>query len=683
MYRIFKKLDVFVKVYPYLSLIRCLVHYILDSCSMYYFHNMSMILCGHTFLKREVFMQHMLRMGIDVGSTTVKVVLLDEHDNYLYKKYIRHYANILDTVYTLLQEAQVGHENDQVHVCITGSGGMAMAEKVRIPFVQEVIAETRAVKALYPETDVIIELGGEDAKVTYLGQTAEHRMNGSCAGGTGAFIDQMATLLQTDASGLNQLAMNADTIYPIAARCGVFAKTDVQALLNQGASHENIAKSVFQAIVNQTIAGLACGHKIEGNVAFLGGPLTFLSELRQCFCDTLELDEAHRIIPENGELFIALGAALMKEDCREITVGQLTKEIGALIGIPMEATDRVEPLFKNEQELEEFRARHAKAVTPKANIEDAQGPCYLGIDAGSTTLKVVLINSNKEIIFSHYGPNHGKPLEKSREMIEKIYELLPKGAYIAHSGVTGYGEAFLKRALGIDIGEVETMAHYRAARYFCPDVSFILDIGGQDMKCCKVRDGYIEDIVLNEACSSGCGSFIDTFASGLRIPIDQFAKEGLLASLPIDLGSRCTVFMNSKVKQAQKEGATVQDIAAGLAYSVIKNALYKVLKVKDPKELGDHIVVQGGTFYNESVLRAFEKLMGVEVIRPDVSGLMGAYGMALLAAETAEELQKEKVLCSIVMVLTPYKYLRQCAIVDFAPITVCLPSMLSLMVVLT
>ena len=585
-------------------------------------------------------MQHMLRMGIDVGSTTVKVVLLDEHDNYLYKKYIRHYANILDTVYTLLQEAQVGHEDALVHVCITGSGGMAMAEKVRIPFVQEVIAETRAVKALYPETDVIIELGGEDAKVTYLGQTAEHRMNGSCAGGTGAFIDQMATLLQTDASGLNQLAMNADTIYPIAARCGVFAKTDVQALLNQGASHENIAKSVFQAIVNQTIAGLACGHKIEGNVAFLGGPLTFLSELRQCFCDTLELDEAHRIIPENGELFIALGAALMKDECREITVGQLTKEIGALIGIPMEATDRVDPLFKNEQELEEFRARHAKAVTPKANIEDAQGPCYLGIDAGSTTLKVVLINSNKEIIFSHYGPNHGKPLEKSREIIEKIYELLPKGAYIAHSGVTGYGEAFLKRALGIDIGEVETMAHYRAARFFCPDVSFILDIGGQDMKCCKVRDGYIEDIVLNEACSSGCGSFIDTFASGLRIPIDQFAKEGLLAPMPIDLGSRCTVFMNSKVKQAQKEGATVQDIAAGLAYSVIKNALYKVLKVKDPKELGDHIVVQGGTFYNESVLRAFEKLMGVEVIRPDVSGLMGAYGMALLAAETAEELQK-------------------------------------------
>ena len=586
-------------------------------------------------------MQKSLRMGIDVGSTTVKVVLLDEQDNYLYKKYIRHYANILDTVHTLLQEAQVGYEDAKVHVAITGSGGMAMADKVCIPFVQEVIAETKAIKALYPQTDVIIELGGEDAKVTYLGRTAEHRMNGSCAGGTGAFIDQMATLLQTDASGLNQLAMNSDTIYPIAARCGVFAKTDVQALLNQGASHENIAKSVFQAIVNQTIAGLACGHKIEGNVAFLGGPLTFLSELRQCFCDTLELDEAHRIIPENGELFIALGAALMNDECRDITVGELTKEIGVLIGVPMEATDRVDPLFKNEEELEAFRARHAKAVTPKGDIKDAEGPCYLGIDAGSTTLKVVLINSKNEIIFSHYGPNHGKPLEKSQELIEKIYSLLPKGAYIAHSGVTGYGEAFLKRALGIDIGEVETIAHYRAAQFFCPDVSFILDIGGQDMKCTKVRDGYIEDIVLNEACSSGCGSFIDTFATSLRLPIEQFAKEGLLAPMPIDLGSRCTVFMNSKVKQAQKEGATVPDIAAGLAYSVIKNALYKVLKVKDPKELGDHIVVQGGTFYNEAVLRAFEKLMGVEVIRPDVSGLMGAYGMALLASEAAEELQNQ------------------------------------------
>ena len=586
-------------------------------------------------------MQKSLRMGIDVGSTTVKVVLLDQQDNYLYKKYIRHYANILDTVYILLQEAQVGYENENVHVAITGSGGMAMADKVRIPFVQEVIAETKAIKALYPQTDVIIELGGEDAKVTYLGRTAEHRMNGSCAGGTGAFIDQMATLLQTDASGLNTLAMNADTMYPIAARCGVFAKTDVQALLNQGASHENIAKSVFQAIVNQTIAGLACGHKIEGNVAFLGGPLTFLSELRQCFCDTLALDEEHRIIPENGELFIALGAALMNDECRQITVGELTNEIGALIGIPMEATDRVDPLFKNEDELNEFRNRHAKAVTPKADIKEAVGPCYLGIDAGSTTLKVVLINANNEIIFSHYGPNHGKPLEKSQELIEQIYGLLPKGAYIAHSGVTGYGEAFLKRALGIDIGEVETIAHYRAAQFFCPDVSFILDIGGQDMKCTKVRNGYIEDIVLNEACSSGCGSFIDTFATSLRLPIEQFAKEGLLAPMPIDLGSRCTVFMNSKVKQAQKEGATVPDIAAGLAYSVIKNALYKVLKVKDPKDLGDHIVVQGGTFYNEAVLRAFEKLMGVEVIRPDVSGLMGAYGMALLASEAAEELQNQ------------------------------------------
>lgn len=582
-------------------------------------------------------MKPILRMGIDVGSTTVKVVLMNEHNQYLYKQYIRHYANILDTVHTLLKEAQVGREDAMVQVAITGSGGMAMAEKVHIPFVQEVIAETKAIKALYPQTDVIIELGGEDAKVTYLGQTAEHRMNGSCAGGTGAFIDQMATLLQTDASGLNALANNADAIYPIAARCGVFAKTDVQALLNQGASHENIAKSVFQAIVNQTIAGLACGHKIEGNVAFLGGPLTFLPQLRQCFCDTLELDEAHRIIPDNGELFIAIGAAFMSGSCRDITMGELTAEIGDLLGLPMEATDRIEPLFNSEEELTEFRDRHNRAVTPKAAIEETVGPCYLGIDAGSTTLKVVLINSKGEIIFFHYGPNHGKPLEKSKELIEHIYSLLPKEAYIAHSGVTGYGEAFLKRALGIDIGEVETIAHYRAAQFFCPDVSFILDIGGQDMKCTKVRDGYIEDIVLNEACSSGCGSFIDTFATSLRLPIDQFAKEGLLAPMPIDLGSRCTVFMNSKVKQAQKEGATVPDIAAGLAYSVIKNALYKVLKVKAPKELGEHVVVQGGTFYNESVLRAFEKLMGIEVIRPDISGLMGAYGMALLASETAED----------------------------------------------
>ena len=583
-------------------------------------------------------MQGLLRMGIDVGSTTVKVVLIDEQEQFIYKKYIRHYANILDTVHTLLKEAQEGYEECPVHVAITGSGGMAMADKINIPFVQEVIAETRAIKNLYPQTDVIIELGGEDAKVTYLGQTAEHRMNGSCAGGTGAFIDQMATLLQTDASGLNELASHADTLYPIAARCGVFAKTDVQALLNQGASHENIGKSVFQAIVNQTIAGLACGHKIEGYVAFLGGPLTFLPELRQCFIDTLKIDETHAIIPGNGELFIALGAALMKEDCRHITVGELTEQIGGLIGMPMEATDRVEPLFKTDFDLELFRARHNKAVTPKGKMEDAVGPCYLGIDAGSTTLKVVLINANKEIIFSHYGPNHGKPLEKSQEIIAQIYKALPNAAYIAQSGVTGYGEAFLKRALGIDLGEVETMAHYRAARFFCPDVSFILDIGGQDMKCCKVRDGYIEDIVLNEACSSGCGSFLDTFATSLGLPIAEFAKEGLRAPLPIDLGSRCTVFMNSKVKQAQKEGATVPDIAAGLAYSVIKNALYKVLKVKDPKELGDHIVVQGGTFYNESVLRAFEQLLGVEVIRPDTAGLMGAYGMALLAAEHVEEL---------------------------------------------
>lgn len=581
-------------------------------------------------------------MGIDVGSTTVKVVLLDEADNYIYKKYKRHHANIMDTVYTLVNEAAKGHESDSVRLAITGSGGMAMAEHLNIPFVQEVIAETKAIKHLFPQTDVIIELGGEDAKVTYLGQSTEHRMNGSCAGGTGAFIDQMATLLQTDASGLNELAAKSDTLYPVAARCGVFAKTDVQALLNQGASRENIARSVFQAIVNQTISGLACGHKIEGNVAFLGGPLTFLSELRKAFCTTLGLDAQHQIIPENGELFIALGASFCSEDCTPRTMGALQNDLSNLLDTPLEMSDRLDPLFSSQEELDAFRARHAKAVAPRGDINKASGPCYLGIDAGSTTIKAVLMNSQREIIYSYYGHNDGKPLDKAKEILSHIYEILPKDAYIAHSGVTGYGEALLKRALGIDIGEVETMAHYRAAQFFCPEVSFILDIGGQDMKCCHIRDGFIDDIVLNEACSSGCGSFLDTFAASLNLPIETFAKEGLLAPAPIDLGSRCTVFMNSKVKQAQKEGATVPDIAAGLAYSVIKNTLYKVMKVKDPKELGQHVVVQGGTFYNEAVLRAFEKLLGIDVIRPDTAGLMGAYGMALLAAEQATDLNKQE-----------------------------------------
>lgn len=583
-----------------------------------------------------------LQMGIDVGSTTVKVVLRSISGETLYAKYCRHHANITPTIFTLVKEASYGRELTPVRVSITGSGGMSLADRLGIPFTQEVIAGTRAIREFYPETSVIIELGGEDAKLTYLGASTEHRMNGSCAGGTGAFIDQMATLLHTDAGGLNEAAEKASTLYSIAARCGVFAKTDVQALLNQGATRENIALSVFQAIVNQTITGLSCGRKIEGKVAFLGGPLTFLPVLREQFCKTLNLSEKDRIIPDRGELFVALGAALCSGDCRVHTLSELVLEVEAQLTTPLEETQRLAPLFRDTLELGEFRQRHAKAIAPRAELATLTGPCFLGLDAGSTTIKAVVIDSNGSIVYDYYAPNKGTPLEKAKEILNEIYRVLPPKAYIAHSGVTGYGEELLKQALKIDIGEVETIAHYQAARHFCPDVSFILDIGGQDMKCCKIKDGYIEDIVLNEACSSGCGSFLDTFAASMGITTKAFASVGLMAPSPIDLGSRCTVFMNSKVKQGQKEGASVADIAAGLSYSVIKNALYKVIKVKDPSELGANIVVQGGTFYNESVLRAFESLLGRTVIRPDTAGLMGAYGMALLAKEVSVSDKKDK-----------------------------------------
>lgn len=574
-----------------------------------------------------------LQMGIDVGSTTVKIVLRTTAGEVLYSKYCRHHANITPTIYTLVKDAAKGRERSLVKISITGSGGMSLAEHLNIPFTQEVIAGTRAIREFYPETSVIIELGGEDAKLTYLGAPTEHRMNGSCAGGTGAFIDQMATLLHTDASGLNEAAEKATTLYSIAARCGVFAKTDVQALMNQGATRENIALSVFQAIVNQTITGLSCGRKIEGKVAFLGGPLTFLPVLREQFCKTLQLSEENRIIPKRGELFVALGAALCSSDCAPRVLADFVLAVEEQLTIPLEETQRLTPLFNTFDELEEFRQRHGQNIAPHTELSQVTGPCYLGLDAGSTTMKAVVIDHTGAIAYSYYGPNKGIPLEKAKSILSEIYSLLPPSAYIAQSGVTGYGEDLLKEALKIDIGEVETIAHYQAARHFCPDVSFILDIGGQDMKCCKIKDGYIEDIVLNEACSSGCGSFLDTFAASMGITTEAFASIGLMAPAPIDLGSRCTVFMNSKVKQGQKEGASIADIAAGLSYSVIKNALYKVIKVKNPEELGPHIVVQGGTFYNESVLRAFEQLLGRTVIRPNTAGLMGAYGMALLARE--------------------------------------------------
>jgi predicted CoA-substrate-specific enzyme activase len=584
-------------------------------------------------------MSNLLHIGIDIGSTTVKIAVLDDSRQCLHACYVRHYTDIRQKVWDLLQTAYEMFGNRQVTIAITGSGGIALAEYLHITFVQEVIAGTKAVRAFYPQADVIIELGGEDAKITYLTGGNEHRMNGNCAGGTGAFIDQMATLLHTDAEGLNALAEKSDTLYPIAARCGVFAKTDVQALMNDGASKENVSASVLQSIVLQTITGLACGRPIHGSVCFLGGPLTFLPQLRRQFAQTLHLSEDQVIAPENAQVYVAIGAALGSMDGEPVSFMNVMGQLKNVDESSLQKSDRIDPLFKDQAELMEFRQRHSEHTVPSAPLESYSGPCYLGIDAGSTTIKAVLLSEDKKILFSHYQNNEGSPLQAAKKIISHIYQNLPAGAFIARSGITGYGEALLKEALQIDMGEVETIAHYQAAAHFCPDVDFILDIGGQDMKCSHLRDGHIDDILLNEACSSGCGSFLDTFAKSLNLSINEFAHAALLATHPIDLGSRCTVFMNSKVKQAQKEGATMADISAGLSYSVIKNALYKVIKVKDPARLGQHIVVQGGTFYNDAVLRAFEKLLGRQVIRPAIAGLMGAFGMGLIARTAYHEMQ--------------------------------------------
>ena len=579
-------------------------------------------------------MNETLHIGIDIGSTTVKIAVLDKNKQCLHACYVRHYTDIRQKVWDLLENAYEIFGDRQITIAITGSGGIALADYLGIAFVQEVIAGTKAVRTYYPQSDVIIELGGEDAKITYLTGGNEHRMNGNCAGGTGAFIDQMATLLHTDAAGLNTLAEKSETLYPIAARCGVFAKTDIQALMNDGASKENVAASVFQSIVLQTITGLACGRPIHGTVCFLGGPLTFLPHLRQQFADTLHLSPEQVIAPENAQVYVAIGAALGSMKEKPVSFMNLMGQLKNIDEASLAKSDRIEPLFADDAELSEFRARHNEHTVPNAPIATYSGPCYLGLDAGSTTIKAVLLSENNEILFSHYQNNEGSPLQAAKKIIAHIYEQLPPSAFIAYSGITGYGEALLKDALRIDLGEVETIAHYQAAAHFCPDVDFILDIGGQDMKCSRLKDGHIEDILLNEACSSGCGSFLDTFAKSLNLSIEEFAQAALMADSPIDLGSRCTVFMNSKVKQAQKEGATLADISAGLSYSVIKNALYKVIKVKDPEKLGKHIVVQGGTFYNDAVLRAFEKLLGRQVIRPAIAGLMGAFGMGLIAKNT-------------------------------------------------
>lgn len=578
-------------------------------------------------------MSYLFHVGIDIGSTTIKLVILDNQKQLIYSKYERHYADIKKKLQDLLNDASIILQDTQLTVMITGSGGMGIAKNIGVSFIQEVIAATKAIKTYYPQTDVAIELGGEDAKITYFKDGMEQRMNGTCAGGTGSFIDQMASLLKVDVLELNELAKKHHTIYPIAARCGVFAKTDVQPLLNEGVAKEDIAVSVLQAVVIQTISGLACGRPIRGNVAFLGGPLFFLSELRKRFIETLQLKDNQVIFPANSQLFIAIGAALSSTAENPILFDSLLGAVKNFDNQWMGESDRLAPLFSSMEEYENFRIRHRKNCVKIRQLATFEGDCFLGIDAGSTTTKVALIDREGALLYTYYGSNEGSPLGSTIKALKDLYTVLPPKAKIVNSTVTGYGEGLLKAALRVDIGEIETVAHYKAADFFCPGVDFILDIGGQDMKCLKIKEGVIESILLNEACSSGCGSFLDTFANSLDMTISDFAAKALFAARPVDLGSRCTVFMNSRVKQAQKEGATVGEISAGLSYSVIKNALFKVIKVKDPHQLGEKIVVQGGTFYNDAVLRSFELLSEREAIRPDIAGIMGAFGAALIAVE--------------------------------------------------
>ena len=576
-------------------------------------------------------------LGIDIGSTTVKIAILDESDRLLFADYKRHFANIQETLADLLQKAYDQLGEVSLAPVITGSGGLTLATHLEVPFVQEVIAVSTSLEKFAPKTDVAIELGGEDAKIIYFeGGNIEQRMNGICAGGTGSFIDQMASLLQTDATGLNEYAKNYKALYPIAARCGVFAKTDIQPLINEGATKEDLSASIFQAVVNQTISGLACGKPIRGHVAFLGGPLHFLSELKTAFIRTLKLDEEHTIVPENSHLFAAIGSALNSKKDTFVSLTEMKDRLRKSIKLEFEV-ERMEPLFPSEEEYAAFCKRQDTYKVVKGDLSTYKGNCFLGIDAGSTTTKTALVAEDGTLLYSFYSNNNGAMLQTAIRSIQEIYKLLPKEAHIAYSCSTGYGEALVKAALLLDEGEVETISHYYAAAFFDPEVDCILDIGGQDMKCIKIKNKTVDSVLLNEACSSGCGSFIETFAKSLNYSVQDFAKAALFAQNPIDLGTRCTVFMNSKVKQAQKEGATVADISAGLAYSVIKNALYKVIKVSDASELGTHIVVQGGTFYNDAVLRSFEKIADCQAVRPDIAGIMGAFGAALIARERYKE----------------------------------------------
>ena len=568
--------------------------------------------------------------GIDVGSTTVKLVIQDQQGQLLFGEYRRHMAQTQQTLAQLLREAKEKLGNCALRLRITGSGAINLGKALDIGFVQEVVAVARALKHAAPQTDVAIELGGEDAKIIYFSDGVEERMNGVCAGGTGSFIDQMAALLQTDAEGLNNEAKDYQRIYPIAARCGVFAKTDIQPLINEGAARADLAASIFQAVVNQTISGLACGKPIRGHVAFLGGPLHFLTELKAAFVRTLKLNDETTVDPQNSHLFAAMGAAMEAADASAIPLGELLVRLEKGVNMAFELK-RLEPLFAAPQDYNDFIARHDLATVRKSRLADYSGDCFLGIDAGSTTTKAALIGQEGQLLFSYYANNQGNPIKTAMEAMAQLKAQMPATARIARACSTGYGETLLKTAFRLDEGEVETIAHCTAAAFFDPQVDCVLDIGGQDMKCIRLRDGCVDSVMLNEACSSGCGSFIESFANSLGYTAAEFAREALFAEHPIDLGTRCTVFMNSNVKQAQKEGAPVADISAGLAYSVIKNALYKVIKLADASELGKHIVVQGGTFHNQAVLRAFEKISGVEATCPDIAGMMGAFGAALLA----------------------------------------------------
>lgn len=587
-------------------------------------------------------------IGLDVGSTTIKCVVLDEKNKVVYKSYDRHRALVREKATDLLNHIQSEIIQDgEVHIAVTGSSGLGLSQENGIPFVQEVYATQLGMKRYYPQADVVIELGGEDAKILFLSGVPEVRMNGSCAGGTGAFIDQMAVLLGVDLDEFDRLSLNYEKLYTIASRCGVFAKSDIQPLINQGAQKNDLAASIFQAVVNQTIGGLAQGREVEGNIAFLGGPLTFFKGLRERFVRTLNLNDETAIFPENGQYFIALGAALYAKEATgnaslHSILSSLKKER------PKQVKGSLKPLFSSKEEYQHFKNRQQERKVAYKDISGYSGDAFLGVDAGSTTTKLILITPQKEILFEKYVSNSGDAVKIVRETLTEIYSLIESAGNkirIAGSAATGYGEELMKNAFSLDFGLVETVAHFTAAKEFMPDVDFIIDIGGQDMKCFKLKNNAVDSIMLNEACSSGCGSFLETFATALGYTVDEFAKEGLFASNPVDLGSRCTVFMNSSVKQAQKDGATVADISAGLSISIVKNAIYKVIRAHSPKELGKNIVVQGGTFLNDAVLRAFEMELGVNVLRTPISGLMGAYGCALYAlknhGETSTTIQKE------------------------------------------